>query len=123
MKALTIRQPWAALIVAGFKDIENRTWTTKYRGPLLIHVSSTEWSELSRIVGRGRKKELYSKAIGIVDLVDVVESHPSPWFEGPYGLVLANPRPIKHVPMAGKLGLFEVECSGSQVVTPDSMDI
>jgi len=36
-KALSIRQPWAHLIVAGIKQIENRTWTTRYRGPLLIH--------------------------------------------------------------------------------------
>ena len=37
MKALSIRQPWAELIVAGLKDIENRTWRTDYRGPVLIH--------------------------------------------------------------------------------------
>ena len=34
MKALTIKQPWASLIVHGIKDIENRTWRTDYRGPL-----------------------------------------------------------------------------------------
>lgn len=39
MKALSIRQPWAWLIVNGFKDIENRSWHTKYRGPVLIHAS------------------------------------------------------------------------------------
>jgi hypothetical protein len=32
MKALSIRQPWASLIVAGYKDIENRSWRTSYRG-------------------------------------------------------------------------------------------
>lgn len=37
MKALTIRQPWAALITSNIKTIETRTWTTKYRGPLAIH--------------------------------------------------------------------------------------
>jgi len=31
MKALSIRQPWAWLIIAGHKDIENRSWGTKYR--------------------------------------------------------------------------------------------
>lgn len=39
MKALSIRQPWAWLIVNGFKDIENRSWDTKYRGLVLIHAS------------------------------------------------------------------------------------
>ena len=39
MKALSIRQPWAWLIVNGFKDIENRTWPTKFRGRVLVHAS------------------------------------------------------------------------------------
>src|SRR3546814_18926401 len=39
MKALSIRQPWAWLITQGFKDIENRTWQTKFRGQFLIHAS------------------------------------------------------------------------------------
>ena len=39
MKALSIRQPWASLIVAGIKDIENRSWVTNYRGKLLIHAA------------------------------------------------------------------------------------
>jgi hypothetical protein len=37
MKVISIRQPWAELIVRGKKDIENRTWNTCYRGPLAIH--------------------------------------------------------------------------------------
>mgnify|MGYP002359850962 FL=1 len=37
MKALSIRQPWAGLIIHGYKDIENRDWPTRYRGPLLVH--------------------------------------------------------------------------------------
>jgi hypothetical protein len=39
MKIISIRQPWASLIVSGIKDIENRTWPTRYRGPVLIHAS------------------------------------------------------------------------------------
>ena len=39
MKVLSVRQPWAWLIVAGHKDIENRKWYTNHRGPLLIHAS------------------------------------------------------------------------------------
>lgn len=37
MKALTIRQPWASLIATGVKTIETRSWSTKYRGLLLVH--------------------------------------------------------------------------------------
>jgi hypothetical protein len=39
MKILSIRQPWASLIVAGVKDVENRTWPMRYRGRVLIHSS------------------------------------------------------------------------------------
>lgn len=35
--ALSVRQPWAWAIISGGKTIENRSWTTPYRGPLLIH--------------------------------------------------------------------------------------
>ena len=41
MKALSIRQPWAWAIIHAGKDVENRPWGTRYRGPLLIHASKT----------------------------------------------------------------------------------
>lgn len=37
-KAISIRQPWAWLIVNGIKNVENRNWRTHYRGPVLVHV-------------------------------------------------------------------------------------
>ena len=40
MKVIVIRQPWAWLIVNGYKDVENRTWVTRYRGMLLIQASA-----------------------------------------------------------------------------------
>lgn len=39
--ALSIRQPWAQLIVSGIKDLEYRSWTTDYRGPIFIHAAGT----------------------------------------------------------------------------------
>lgn len=39
MKAISLRQPWAGLIAAGIKTIETRTWSTNYRGELLIHAA------------------------------------------------------------------------------------
>ncbi len=39
MKAISLLQPWASLIVIGAKTIETRSWGTKYRGPILIHAS------------------------------------------------------------------------------------
>lgn len=40
MKALSLLQPWASLVVLGHKKIETRGWATDYRGLLLIHASS-----------------------------------------------------------------------------------
>jgi hypothetical protein len=39
MKALTIKQPWATLIMTGAKDVENRLWHTNFRGRIAIHSS------------------------------------------------------------------------------------
>jgi hypothetical protein len=39
MRALSVQQPFAELIVRGLKILETRTWPTDYRGPLLIHAA------------------------------------------------------------------------------------
>jgi len=39
MIALSIQQPWAWAIIHGGKDVENRTWPTKFRGRFLVHAS------------------------------------------------------------------------------------
>jgi hypothetical protein len=113
MKALSIQQPWAHLIVAGLKPIENRTWTTAYRGPLLIHASqkmciAVESIEAAFGIKIDRRLLHFGCVIGRVDLVDVIEESDSPWFDGPYGFVLRNPRPIKPRPWRGQLKLFDV---------------
>jgi activating signal cointegrator 1 len=41
MKALSLWQPWATLIVLGEKRFETRSWSTSYRGPLLIHAAKS----------------------------------------------------------------------------------
>lgn len=39
MKTLSVRQPWASLLVCGLKDIENRTWAPNFRGRIMIYAS------------------------------------------------------------------------------------
>ena len=39
MRVLTIKNPWATLIVNNYKEYEFRSWKTKYRGKILIHSS------------------------------------------------------------------------------------
>lgn len=128
MKALSIRNPWASLILHGGKDIENRTWHTRQRGTVLIHASKgmtrAEWLDAITFASPMifRKKfdvathdDLFSfKAqprggiVGAVDIVDCVTSSDSPWYMGAVGFVLANPRPLPFTPYLGKLGFFEV---------------
>lgn len=42
MKTITVKQPWASLIVEGIKDIENRTWKTNFRGRVLVHAAAKQ---------------------------------------------------------------------------------
>lgn len=111
MKTLSIRQPWAALIIAGLKDVENRTWATNYRGPLLIHVAQAIDREALRLhqplIATLPDTLLRTGGIiGICELVDCVTHSHSRWFTGPYGFVLQHARPVRFVPQRGQLGLF-----------------
>lgn len=53
MKALTVRQPWATLIMANAKRIETRTRDTRHRGPLAIHAGTALPCRLGEIVQYG----------------------------------------------------------------------
>jgi hypothetical protein len=115
-KALSIRQPWAYLVAAGIKDIENRTWLTRYRGRLLIHapkIVNHDDIEYARSMAGAAGYELpevlqTGGIIGSVDLVDCVTRHNSRWFYGPYGFVLENAQLVEFRPLRGRLYLFNV---------------
>lgn len=51
MKTITLYQPWATLVAIGAKRIETRSWSTRHRGPLLIHAAK----ERKFIDGRSKK--------------------------------------------------------------------
>lgn len=114
MKIISVKQPWASLIVNGLKDIENRDWKTHHRGPVLIHASQRMDDEatdemLRRNYGTGRPRSMpQGGVIGMVDVVDCVDHHPSKWFSGKYGFVLRNPRRLKFTRWPGQLGVREV---------------
>ncbi len=117
IKALTICQPWAWAIVAGHKRIENRSWPTRYRGPLAIHAGlSRRWlpegEAFIRRQGIWLPPDLeFGAIVGLVDLVDclpLAAVADDPWASGPVCWVLANPRPITPRPWRGALGLFSV---------------
>jgi hypothetical protein len=119
LPVLSVRQPYAWLIVNGIKTLENRSWRTHYRGPLLIHASSNrvDLTEhvLARYGARGRVRmpppEDYELGgiIGYVEIVDCVRRSDSVWKNpGGWGWVLANARPLKFKRCKGAVGFFRV---------------
>lgn len=108
MKALSIKQPWANLIVSGKKTIETRLWLTGYRGPLLIVSSKTP-----NIPPAGY-------ALAIAELVDCRPMTASDEraaccarYPGAFSWVLRDTRKIEIFPVRGKLGLYDVNIPGS----------
>jgi hypothetical protein len=117
VKVIVVRQPWAWLIVNGYKDIENRNWKPRsYRGTLLIQASANlppkhDLEEDRRWVRkRGVKlpEEFETGGIvGMVQLKDCVTSSRSKWFVGKWGWVLTKPKKLPFMPLKGRLGLFD----------------
>jgi ASCH domain len=108
VKIITIRQPWAHLIVNGSKNIENRTWATSYRGPVLIHASLNVNRVLCLKYRIDPDTLQRGGVVGIAEIADCVIKHRSRWFFGPYGFVLRKRRRIPFVKWKGALGLREV---------------
>jgi hypothetical protein len=71
MKTLSIRQPWADLILQGKKTLELRTWTVSCRGPLAIHASRTVEREACLAHGLDPDQVTTGSVIGVVDLVAI----------------------------------------------------
>lgn len=118
-RAISIRQPWADLILRGVKDIENRSRPTRFRGWVLVHAglrinrAALEESAVRRgLARRGRDGDYQPDTgaiLGMVEIVDCVDWHRSSWFGGPWGYVLARPvRFARPIPFLGQLGFFRV---------------
>lgn len=111
-KALTVKQPWAALIMAGIKDVENRAWPTRYRGELLIHAGKAydETVDLSALDVSPTDQLLaaHGEIVGTVQLRDCVQDHSSEWAEAEqWHWVLDTPRLFDDpIPHRGQLGLW-----------------
>lgn len=122
MKALSIRQPWAWLIIHGGKDIENRSWHTKHRGRFLVHaakgMTSKEYAEACNFCHLKclplppsfdeLKQRWCGGIIGSVVLADSRNTSKSPWYMGDKAFLLVNPKPLPFAPLKGRLGFFEV---------------
>ncbi|EKR64579.1 hypothetical protein LEP1GSC036_3363 [Leptospira weilii str. 2006001853] len=131
MKALSIQQPWAWLIIRPdlpdpkdraiawnnkeIKDVENRNWKTNFRGRFLIHASQKFDHEGLEYIQKNYKLCLrmtvndFGCIIGASILSDCVEHSDSKSFFGKYGYILNDSKPFFPIPYKGKLGFFEVD--------------
>ncbi|KUF38990.1 hypothetical protein AS361_03845 [Myroides marinus] len=119
-KALSVKQPWAELICLGIKDVENRTWKTKFRGRVYIHApakkDTTSRLTTEQINAIDHVEETYlrlSAIIGEVTIIDCVQNHKSIWAdkgEGIWHWVLKDAvfydKPILNV--NGRLGIWNI---------------
>jgi hypothetical protein len=118
MRCLSIKQPWASLIASGRKTVEVRSWSTKYRGPLIVCASA---APDRRPFARAHELGPVGVVVCTVELVDVrplterdadaaCVTLPT---EGLYAWVLRDARPVAElVPTKGRLGLY---CPGPEL--------
>ena len=121
--ALSVRQPWAWAIIHGGKDVENRSEGALrqigdriFDRTIVIHAAQTmtrrDYENGVEFMARLGVKcpepsDLdYGGFIGSARVVDVVSKSKSRWFGGPYGIVLADPKPCRFRPAKGQQGLF-----------------
>ncbi len=114
VKVINIRQPWAWLVVQGYKDVENRRQNTNYRGEVFVLATKTVYQdEIDRLRAVARQENIKPptdeelKRGGIVGrfyLTDVISSprfEDDFWFTGPLGYVVTNPEPLAFLPLKG----------------------
>ena len=115
MRALTIWQPWASLIVSGPKRIENRTrkpWARLMNQLIGIHAGRRV--DDHAVAHFSKRCELalplpHGALIGFARIAGTIEASDDEWFHGPIGIPLADvvayPKPL---PMKGAQGYWSV---------------
>jgi len=109
MKAISLKQPWADMILKGMKSIETRKWKTPHRGDILIcsskNVDDPQYKD--RVLGH---------ALCVVNLFEIKvmkhdheENACCKLYFGAYAWFLKDLRRIKPFPMKGALGVFDIE--------------
>lgn len=127
MKAISIEQPYAQLILDGRKTIENRSWTTSYRGPLAIcagikfdRLACNQYYPSVNLSTGVILGTVYLVGMVWVDSTDeiVTDMDVTPqllqsirdWYNpDAWGWILQSPQKIAPRAITGKLGLFEID--------------
>jgi ASCH domain len=121
MKSLSLTQPWASLITEKNMNVENRTWSTKFRGFFAIHATKTyreeDFAYCREAFGVQWKREdlPFGAIIGFAEIVEVitaeeVSAKTKKWFIGDYGFVMRNIIKLKTpVPAKGALSFWTLD--------------
>src|SRR5512133_3875500 len=123
LKCLSLKQPFAELVIDGRKTIETRTWNTKFRGEFLIHSSKTIDEKSAKKLNIDCCRLTKGALIGCAFLYDVKkysnrqqyvedqDKHLTDNFSPPkYGFFLKDARRLdKPIPLTGKLGFFHIK--------------
>ena len=124
-KCLSLKQPFAELVVTGRKTIELRHWNTHFRGEFLVHASGNPDREAFEKFGIALESLPRRAIVGKATLYDVKEYKGEADFaadkdkhlasggyyaESRYGFLLNDAKKFdKPIPISGKLGFFEVD--------------
>jgi hypothetical protein len=125
IKTLSLWQPWASLIVAGFKRHETRHWPTRVRGRMAIHAAKkvdhidapNELCEFALGGENWARKVPTGAIVAVADLINCcptegLEVYHSDWLAGNFGpgrfaYRLNNVRPLREpIPYKGAQGFF-----------------
>jgi hypothetical protein len=121
LPALSVRQPWASMIISGMKTVELRSWPTNYRGWLWIHSGKKVDQEALDLLDDQAHEYQTGGLLGIAHLTDVrkIETpaqwqslrarhrSPSRFQEGAYGWHFDDAIPLRRkIPALGEVLLF-----------------
>ena len=121
IRALSVTQPWATVIISKGKNVENRQWNTKLRGYIAIHASQKkdlngfEYLLDKYGIKLNIKETPYGSIVGLAEIINVitkkdVTKNTKKWFEGEYGFVLKNVIILKKpVSAKGALGFWRLK--------------
>jgi hypothetical protein len=137
-KALSLKQPYAWLIANGYLLVDDRTWGTQYRGPILIHASKGLYEQYYEFIKSNtdiplpsKDKLEYGGVVGMAKLVLCCQPGDLPagisrqqraHFGGVhqeyFGFLFEQATPLALMPCPGKLGIFEIDVDALLAAPP-----
>lgn len=137
-KALSLKQPYAWLIANGYLLVDDRTWGTQYRGPILIHASKGIYEAYYNYIKNNTDVPIpsidklgFGGVVGIANLVLCCRpgelpagisrqqrAHFGGVHQDYFGFLFEQATPLALMPCPGKLGIFEIDLDALLAAPP-----